>query len=80
MIELSLCLSFYLEGIAGALLGVAYGALRFRKRGQMSPSIYLIHLRVAAQGAVVSAVTIGVAYTLLRDYVFNSDAKRDATS
>lgn len=30
-----------------------------------------MQLRVAAQGTVVGALTIGLVYTMLRDYVFN---------
>uniref|UniRef100_A0A646QJB1 HIG1 domain family member 1A n=1 Tax=Hemiscolopendra marginata TaxID=943146 RepID=A0A646QJB1_9MYRI len=58
-------------GLAGGILSVLYGIYKYRHRGDMSTSIFLIHLRVAAQGAVVSALTVGVGYTLLRDYVFH---------
>lgn len=30
-----------------------------------------MQLRVAAQGTVVGALTIGLVYTMLRDYVFD---------
>lgn len=39
----------------------------------MSTSVYLMQLRVGAQSAVVGALSVGVAYTLLKEHVFNKD-------
>jgi hypothetical protein len=36
-------------------------------------SVYLIHTRVAAQGAVVSAITLGVLYSMFKEYVLGED-------
>lgn len=58
-------------GIVATVGMVAYGGYNFKNRGKMSTSVYLMHLRVRAQSMVVGAMTVGVAYTLLRDYVFN---------
>uniref|UniRef100_A0A1L8E0J0 Putative hig1 domain family member 1a mitochondrial n=1 Tax=Nyssomyia neivai TaxID=330878 RepID=A0A1L8E0J0_9DIPT len=57
-------------GIAGFLAAVGYGAYKYRHRGTMSTSVFLMQLRVAAQGTVVGALTIGLAYTMAREYLF----------
>ncbi|GAB1599134.1 HIG1 domain family member 1A, mitochondrial-like [Argonauta hians] len=53
-------------GIAGCLGAVAYGIYNYRKRGDMSTSVYLMHLRVKAQGMVVGALTIGVGINIIQ--------------
>lgn len=40
----------------------------------MTTSMFLMQLRVAAQGSVVGCLTLGLVYTMLRDYVFNKPA------
>ncbi|XP_059611470.1 HIG1 domain family member 1A, mitochondrial-like [Phlebotomus argentipes] len=57
-------------GIAGFLIVGAIGAYKYRHRGSMSTSVFLMQLRVAAQGTVVGALTIGLAYTMAREYLF----------
>ena len=52
---------------------IAYGAAQYKNRGNMSTSVYLMHYRVKAQGVVVGALTLGVAYSLLKDYVFDKE-------
>lgn len=47
---------------------LGYGFYKYKHRGNMSTSVYLMHLRVQAQSMVVGAMTVGVAYTLFRDY------------
>jgi len=64
-------------GALGAVFGLAYGALHYKHRGKMSTSVYLIHMRVAAQSCVVSAVTLGVAWNLLQEYVFAPKQKEE---
>ncbi|KAJ7322711.1 hypothetical protein JRQ81_018998 [Phrynocephalus forsythii] len=56
-------------GIAGFLALAAYGLYKIRHRGDTKLSVHLIHTRVAAQGFVVGAMTCGVAYAMLRDYL-----------
>ncbi|XP_050311823.1 HIG1 domain family member 1A, mitochondrial isoform X2 [Anthonomus grandis grandis] len=48
---------------------VAYGAYQFKNRGKMSTSVYLMQLRVAAQGAAVGALTLGLAYTMYKNFI-----------
>lgn len=58
------------------LMGVCgYGAYAYKKRGKMSTSVFLMQLRVAAQGTVVSALTIGLAYTLVKDHLLKDNKK-----
>lgn len=37
----------------------------------MSASMFLMQLRVAAQGAVVGCMTLGLTYSMLREYVLD---------
>lgn len=60
-------------GIAGMIGMVAWGAYRFRHRGGMSTSIFLMHLRVKAQGVVVGALALGVAYSMGKDYIWDKE-------
>ncbi|NXA05914.1 HIG1A protein, partial [Sapayoa aenigma] len=56
-------------GMAGFAAVVAYGLYKLKHRGDMKMSLHLIHMRVAAQGFVVGAITCGVLYSMFRDYV-----------
>ncbi|NWR35470.1 HIG1A protein, partial [Tachuris rubrigastra] len=56
-------------GMAGFAAVVGYGLYRLKHRGNMKMSLHLIHMRVAAQGFVVGAITCGVLYSMFRDYV-----------
>lgn len=59
------------------MMGVCgYGVYSYKKRGKMSTSVFLMQLRVAAQGTVVSALTIGLAYTLVTEHLLK-DKKKD---
>ncbi|XP_063076453.1 HIG1 domain family member 1A, mitochondrial [Engraulis encrasicolus] len=60
---------FVPAGMAGFVGIVAFGLLKLRSRGNTKMSVHLIHMRVAAQGCVVGAMTIGVIYSMYRDYV-----------
>ena len=55
-------------GIVGACSMLAYGAYKFRHKGEMSTSMYLMHLRVQTQSMVVGAITMGITYSLIKDY------------
>lgn len=46
-------------GLAGFTTVVSYGLYKLRHRSDQKMSLHLIHMRVAAQGFVVGAVTIG---------------------
>ncbi|NXN91983.1 HIG1A protein, partial [Rhinopomastus cyanomelas] len=57
-------------GMAGFAVVVGYGLYRLKHRGKMKMSLHLIHMRVAAQGFVVGAITCGVLYSMVREYMF----------
>ncbi|XP_058164214.1 HIG1 domain family member 1C isoform X2 [Dasypus novemcinctus] len=56
-------------GIAGFVTVGSYGLYRLKYRRDQKMSIHLIHVRVAAQGFVVGAVTLGVLYSMYKDYI-----------
>ncbi|XP_040834990.1 HIG1 domain family member 1C [Ochotona curzoniae] len=56
-------------GLAGFTTVVSYGLYKLRHRSDQKMSLHLIHMRVAAQGFVVGAVTIGVLCSMYKDYV-----------
>lgn len=46
-------------GMAGFFAIVAHRLYKMKSRGSMKMSVHLIHMRVAAQGFVVGAMTLG---------------------
>ncbi|CAL8094139.1 unnamed protein product [Orchesella dallaii] len=64
---------FVPAGICGALSALLYSAYKFKNRGNQKVSVYLIHTRVAAQGAVVAAITVGVGYQMYREYFLGEE-------
>ncbi|KAM6339150.1 HIG1 domain family member 1A, mitochondrial isoform 2-T2 [Podargus strigoides] len=56
-------------GMAGFAAVVGYGLYKLKHRGNMKMSLHLIHMRVAAQGFVVGALTCGVLVSMFREYV-----------
>ncbi|XP_061477701.1 HIG1 domain family member 1C [Rhineura floridana] len=59
-------------GLAGCFAVVGYGLYKLKHRGTQKMSVHLIHTRVAAQGFVVGAITIGVLYSMYTDYMKHS--------
>ncbi|KAG8509192.1 HIG1 domain family member 1C [Galemys pyrenaicus] len=51
-------------GIAGFVAVVSYGLYKLKHRRDQKMSIHLIHMRVAAQGFVVGAVTLGNVFNI----------------
>uniref|UniRef100_A0A0K8TRA6 Putative conserved plasma membrane protein n=1 Tax=Tabanus bromius TaxID=304241 RepID=A0A0K8TRA6_TABBR len=62
---------FMLIGLAGLIGACGVGAYKFKHRGQMSPSVFLMQLRVIAQGTVVGCLTVGLAVTMAKEYLFS---------
>ncbi|KAJ8272964.1 hypothetical protein GJAV_G00095600, partial [Gymnothorax javanicus] len=60
---------FVPAGMAGFVAIVGYGLYKLKSRGNAKMSVHLIHMRVGAQGFVVGAMTIGVIYSMYRDYI-----------
>ncbi|CAM9356903.1 unnamed protein product [Lampetra planeri] len=56
-------------GLAGCAAAAAYGIYTLRTRGNRKMSVHLIHTRVAAQGLVVGAMTLGVLYSMYKEYI-----------
>uniref|UniRef100_A0A2I9LP35 HIG1 domain family protein n=1 Tax=Centruroides hentzi TaxID=88313 RepID=A0A2I9LP35_9SCOR len=55
---------FMVIGLAGCTLACLYGIYNYRRRGKMTTSIYLMQLRVTAQGTVVACLTLGALYSI----------------
>lgn len=55
-------------GMAGFAAIVAYGLYKLKNRGSTKMSLHLIHMRVAAQGFVVAAMTLGMGYSMYKEY------------
>uniref|UniRef100_G1DGE9 HIG1 domain family member 1D n=1 Tax=Capra hircus TaxID=9925 RepID=G1DGE9_CAPHI len=55
-------------GMAGFAAIVAYGLYRLKRRGNTKMSVHLIHMRVAAPGFVVGAMTLGMGYSLYQEF------------
>jgi hypothetical protein len=64
---------FIPAGIAGALFALGYAAIKFRSRGNQKASVFLIHTRVAAQGAIVGALTVGCIYQIFHDFIWKPE-------
>lgn len=62
-------------GMAGFGAIVAYGLYKLKNRGDTKMSVHLIHMRVAAQGFVVAAMTIGMGYSMYQEFWANPKPK-----
>ncbi|XP_017090479.1 HIG1 domain family member 1C [Drosophila bipectinata] len=71
---------FMLVGIAGFVAAGVIGAYKYRNRGTMSTSVFLMQLRVAAQGTVVACLTAGLAYSMAKEYIFDKAPKENPKS
>lgn len=58
---------FFHSGMAGFFAVAGYGLYNFRKRN-VSASVYLMQLRVAAQGTVVGTLCLGLMYSMYNQY------------
>nr|XP_030723686.1 HIG1 domain family member 1A, mitochondrial-like [Globicephala melas] len=56
------------DRMAGFAAIVAYGLYKLKSRGNTKVSIHPIHMRVKAQGFVVGAMTLGVGYSMYREF------------
>eukprot|EP00099_Drosophila_melanogaster_P022559 NP_650063.1 uncharacterized protein Dmel_CG17734, isoform A [Drosophila melanogaster] len=71
---------FMLVGITGFVAAGLIGAYKYRNRGTMSTSVFLMQLRVAAQGTVVGCLTLGLAYSMAKEYLFDKAPKENTKS
>ena len=54
--------------MAGFATIVAYALFKLKNRGNTKMSVHLIHVRVAAQGFVVGARTLGMGYSMHKEF------------
>lgn len=59
---------FMVAGLTGLVGLVGYSIYGFKNR-KVKPSVYIIQTRVAAQGLVVTCLTVGVAYNLYNKFI-----------
>nr|CAH7767688.1 unnamed protein product [Callosobruchus chinensis]CAH7767877.1 unnamed protein product [Callosobruchus chinensis] len=62
---------FFPIAIGTCLIAVVYGVYAFKNRGKMSTSVYLMHLRLGAQGAAVGSLMLGLIYTIIDQHVIH---------
>ncbi|KAH9368934.1 hypothetical protein HPB48_007072 [Haemaphysalis longicornis] len=62
-VQMTLCLT---GSLSGCVFACAYGAYLFRRRGTTNPSLFLMQLRVTAQGTVIGCLMLGVSYSLVQ--------------
>ncbi|XP_055629661.1 HIG1 domain family member 1A, mitochondrial-like [Toxorhynchites rutilus septentrionalis] len=59
-------------GLAGLAIVCGIGVYKFRNRGLIPSSVYLMQLRVAAQGTMVAALMVGLGGTMVNEYLFGA--------
>lgn len=69
-----------LIGLAGLLIVCGVGVHKFRHRGTMPVSQFLMQLRVAAQGTVVAALTMGAVYSMATSLVKDPEKREEKKS
>ncbi|XP_018531869.1 HIG1 domain family member 1A, mitochondrial [Lates calcarifer] len=65
-------------GLAGFFAIVGYKLMKMKSRGDTKMSVHLIHMRVAAQGFVVGAMTVGVLYSMYKDFIVKPREEKTA--
>lgn len=61
---------FLVAGLLGLTAVCVYGAHKWKTR-QVKPSVFLMQLRVVAQGTALGFITLGMAYNMYKDYIQN---------
>ncbi|XP_026764433.2 HIG1 domain family member 1A, mitochondrial-like [Galleria mellonella] len=59
---------FMIIGLSALAAAVGYGVYKYKHRGAMSTSVFLMQFRVISQGAAVGALTVGMAYSLYNNH------------
>ncbi|XP_054258261.1 HIG1 domain family member 1A, mitochondrial-like [Macrosteles quadrilineatus] len=65
-------------GIVGFLAALGIGAYKYKHRGNMSRSLFLVQLRVAAQGVVVGSLCLGIIFSLGKRILHSATDKKEA--
>uniref|UniRef100_G3MTK2 HIG1 domain-containing protein n=3 Tax=Amblyomma TaxID=6942 RepID=G3MTK2_AMBMU len=68
---------FMIIGLSGCIIACTYGAFLFKRHKQINPSLFLMKLRVTAQGTVIGCLTVGVIYNLAQRFVHRNDSQGD---
>uniref|UniRef100_A0A131XCE3 Putative induced by hypoxia n=1 Tax=Hyalomma excavatum TaxID=257692 RepID=A0A131XCE3_9ACAR len=68
---------FMVIGLSGCVFICAYGAFLFRRRRKIDPSLFLMQLRVTAQGTVIGCLMVGVTYNLFQRFLNRGSSDRD---
>lgn len=63
----------FVPGLIGLVAVCGIGAYKYKYRGGMSTSVYLMQLRVAAQGTVVGALSLGLAYSMANRFLLKNN-------
>ncbi|XP_020778589.1 HIG1 domain family member 1A, mitochondrial [Boleophthalmus pectinirostris] len=66
-------------GMAGFVGIVGYQLMKMKNRGNVKMSVHLIHMRVAAQGFVVGAMTLGVIYSMYNEFYLGKQDQKAVT-
>lgn len=69
------CLYSFVLGFATLVAACAVGAYKFKQRGKMPVSLYLLQFRVLAQSSVIGCITIGMAYHMFNEHVLHKGKK-----
>lgn len=72
-----MCPIMFVVGMCGFVIVGLYGAYKFKHRGDMKPSVFLMQLRVAAQGTAVGFLTLGLAYNMFSEYLLKKPSTKD---
>ncbi|KAK4290317.1 hypothetical protein Pmani_036769 [Petrolisthes manimaculis] len=59
---------FMIVGLVGLMGVVGAGIYGFKNR-QIKTSVYLIHMRVAAQGSLVLCLTAGICFNIYKEHI-----------
>ncbi|XP_070164110.1 HIG1 domain family member 1A, mitochondrial-like [Polyergus mexicanus] len=63
---------FLVASLIGLTGVCGYGAYAFKKR-KISMQLYLIQLRVAAQGTAIACLTIGMGYHMIKKHILHDE-------
>ncbi|XP_046838726.1 HIG1 domain family member 1A, mitochondrial-like [Vespa crabro] len=66
---------FLMAGFASLIAACAIGVYKFKRRGNMPISHYLLQFRVLAQSSVIGCITIGMAYHMFNEHVLHKGKK-----
>ena len=66
-------------GLAGCVGAVAYGIAKYKNRGTMSTSVYLMKFRVVAQSMGVLTLGVGVVVSMVNEHLLPKLMKNDSS-